>query len=190
MVEGKDDMEAAKTKGRQQAKLCNPFRKPVVTEASKKHTEHNYSTMDFRIAPRKLNMLARQINGKNVNYAISQMQFSPKKASKKIMNSLCTARDHAWRYKMMDPKKLYIGKAWVGKGLYRRKRAYGARGRLFTLKLKKAHMKFVIKEAKHEGEGRPEKKKIKGMNWEKKKKVWMPLSEDKPIYNPSRFYNW
>jgi len=67
--------------------------------------------MDFRIAPRKLNMLARQINGKNVNYAISQIQFSPKKASKKIMNSLCTARDHAWRYKMMDPKKLYIGKS-------------------------------------------------------------------------------
>jgi len=51
-------------------------------------------------------------------------------------------------------------------------------------------MKFVVKEAKQEGEGRPEKKKIKGMNWEKKKKVWMPLLEDKPIYNPSKFYNW
>ena len=52
----------------------------------------------------------------------------------------------------------FIDRAWVGKGLYRRKMAYGARGRLFTLKLKKAHMKFVIKEAKQEGQGRPEKK--------------------------------
>ena len=39
MVEEKDDIEAAKKKGRQRAKLCNPFRKPVVTEASKRHTE-------------------------------------------------------------------------------------------------------------------------------------------------------
>ena len=39
MVEEKDDIEAAKKKDRQQAKPCNPFRKPVVTEASKKHTE-------------------------------------------------------------------------------------------------------------------------------------------------------
>jgi hypothetical protein len=37
------------------------------------------------------------------------MEFSPKKASKKIMNSLITARDHARRYKAMDADKCYIG---------------------------------------------------------------------------------
>jgi hypothetical protein len=37
------------------------------------------------------------------------MEFSPKEAARTVMHSLCTARDHAWRYKMMDPKKLYIG---------------------------------------------------------------------------------
>lgn len=65
--------------------------------------------MNFRISPRKLRFLANQIAGKPINKAITQMEFSPKKASKKIMNSLITARDHAWRYKAMDSDKCYIG---------------------------------------------------------------------------------
>jgi len=53
--------------------------------------------------------LANQIARKPLNEAIKQMNFSPKGASKKIMNSLITARDHAWRYKAMDADNCYIG---------------------------------------------------------------------------------
>ncbi|KAG9307695.1 hypothetical protein G9A89_023260 [Geosiphon pyriformis] len=170
------------------AKMVGDFGEPVVTEAKFKHKEHRYSTKDFHISPRKLTFLARQIAGKNVGDAINQMQFSPKKAAKKIMHSLCTARDHAWRYKMMDPKKLYIEQAWVGKGLYRKKIEYRARGRFNFLKIKKAHMKYIIKEAAEEGEGKPKK------SWRtrrvKLKKYFIPLKDDKPIYAPAPFYNW
>ncbi|RIA98532.1 ribosomal protein L22/L17 [Glomus cerebriforme] len=161
------------------------------TEAKKKRTEHRYSTRNFHISPRKLRLLANQIARKPINEAIKQMEFSPKQASKKIMNSLVTARDHAWRYKAMDAEKCYIEQAWVGKGIYRKRPNYGARGRFSWLKIKSAHMKYIIKEKEpiEEVEGIGKKRKLKGFNYEKKK-VWTPLIENKPIYNPARFYNW
>ncbi|KAF0420922.1 ribosomal protein L22 [Gigaspora margarita] len=162
---------------------------PKYTEAKKKSTEHRYSTMNFRISPRKLRFLANQIAGKPINEAIKQMEFSPKKASKKIMNSLITARDHAWRYKMMDADNVYIDQAFVGKGLYRKKPNYGARGRFSFLKIKKAHMKYVLKVKRPEMDLGIGNKRI-AKTFKVKRKVWMPLIENKPIYNPPRFYNW
>lgn len=53
-------------------------------------------------------MLGRQIIGKPIDYAILQMQFSEKRASGRIMNMLATAKDHAVRYKHLDPSKLVV----------------------------------------------------------------------------------
>lgn len=71
--------------------------------------QHKYSTANFKISPRKLNMLGRQISGKPIDYAILQMQFSEKRASTRIMNMLATARDHAVRYKRLKEPKLIVG---------------------------------------------------------------------------------
>ncbi|CAH1758429.1 18811_t:CDS:2 [Entrophospora sp. SA101] len=162
-------------------------------KGSKIFTEHRYSTMNFRISPRKLNFLGRQIAKKPLNEAIKQMEFSHKKASKKIMHSLITARHHAQLYKKMNIDNCYIEQAWVGKGYYRKKPNYAARGRMSYMLIKKSHMKYIIKEKKvnlkEEEEGIKRKRKYKGFNYERKK-VWMPLIENKPIYNPSKFYNW
>ncbi|CAB4385342.1 unnamed protein product [Rhizophagus irregularis] len=187
------DVDDVKKKKGEIPKITGPKdpKDPKYTEAKKKHTEHRYSTMNFRISPRKLRFLANQIAGKPINEAITQMEFSPKKASKKIMNSLITARDHAWRYKAMESDKCYIEQAWVGKGGYRKKPNFGARGRFSLLQIKNAHMKYIVKEKEpiEEVEGIGKKRKLKGFNYEKKK-VWTPLIENKPIYNPTRFYNW
>ncbi|CAG8594453.1 1928_t:CDS:2 [Ambispora leptoticha] len=161
---------------------------PIPTEARFKHKEHKYSTTNFRISPRKLTFLARQVAGKNLDEAIKQMEFSPKKASKKIMNSLITARDHAWRYKMMEPRRLYIEQAWVGKGVYRKRINYHSRGRFSLLKIKKAHMKYIIKEGREDGSAKP-KKDVRARNL-KLGRYFKPEKEDKPIYNPPTYYNW
>ncbi|KAH6914916.1 50S ribosomal protein L22 [Coprinopsis sp. MPI-PUGE-AT-0042] len=79
-------------------------------------TEHKYSTANFKISHRKLNMLANQIGSKPVDYALLQMQFSEKRAGRRIMNMLATAKDHAIRYKKMDPSRLVVSQAWVTKG--------------------------------------------------------------------------
>ncbi|KAF9221960.1 ribosomal protein L22 [Gyrodon lividus] len=78
--------------------------------------EHKYSTANFKISHRKLNMLGRQISGKPIDHAIMQMQFSEKRASGRIKSMLSTAKLHATAYKNMDPSKLIVSEAWVTKG--------------------------------------------------------------------------
>ncbi|WFC93953.1 hypothetical protein MBRA1_000579 [Malassezia brasiliensis] len=79
--------------------------------------EHKYSTAVFRISPRKLNLLANQIIGKPIDFAIVQMQFSAKRAARRVRATLVMARDHAIA-KGMDPSKLLVSEAWVTKGTY------------------------------------------------------------------------
>jgi large subunit ribosomal protein L22 len=71
--------------------------------------QHKYSTANFKISHRKLNLLGRQISGKPIDHAILQMQFSEKRASARVMNMLATARDHAVRYKKLNESKLVVG---------------------------------------------------------------------------------
>ena len=73
--------------------------------------QHKYSTANFKISHRKLNMLARQIAGKPIDHAILQMEFSQKRAAKRIKSSLVLARQHAVEYKGMDRTKLIVGAA-------------------------------------------------------------------------------
>jgi large subunit ribosomal protein L22 len=71
--------------------------------------QHKYSTANFRISPRKLNMLGRQVAGKPIDHAILQMAFSEKRASKRIKSMLALARDHAVNYKGLDKSRLIVG---------------------------------------------------------------------------------
>lgn len=70
--------------------------------------QHKYSTATFRISHRKLNMLGRQISGKPIDYAILQMQFSEKRASRRLKSMLVLAKQHAINYKNLDPSKLIV----------------------------------------------------------------------------------
>lgn len=53
-------------------------------------------------------MLGRQISGKPIDYAILQMQFSEKRASKRIKSMLVLAKQHAINYKSLDGSKLVV----------------------------------------------------------------------------------
>ena len=71
--------------------------------------QHKYSTANFKISHRKLNMLGRQIAGQPIDMAIMQMKFSEKRASKRIKSMLVVAKDHATAYKSLDASKLVVG---------------------------------------------------------------------------------
>lgn len=65
------------------------------------------STANFKISHRKLNKLGRQIAGKPIDYAILQMTFSEKRASKRIKSMLVLAKQHAAK-KGIDPQKMIV----------------------------------------------------------------------------------
>lgn len=72
-------------------------------------SQHKYSTGNFKISHRKLNMIGRQIAGKPVDSAILQMMFSEKRASKRIKSMLVVAKSHAVKLKSLDEGKLVVG---------------------------------------------------------------------------------
>ena len=73
--------------------------------------QHKYSTANFKISHRKLNLLGRQIAGKPIDHAILQMMFSEKRASKRIKSMLVVAKSHAVKLKDLDEQRLVVG-AW------------------------------------------------------------------------------
>ena len=109
--------------------------------------EHKYSTAVFRISPRKLNLLANQIAGKPIDFAILQMQFSAKRAARRIKATLAMARDHA-EAKGMDPATLIVSEAWVTKGDYLARLDIKGRARMGIMHHPQARMNVVLRPGK------------------------------------------
>src|SRR4051812_15932869 len=73
--------------------------------------QYRWSSANFKISPRKLNMLAKQIRHLPINEAITQMEFSQKRASRRILNNLAFARKNMGdqeAYKM-DSSRVVVG---------------------------------------------------------------------------------
>ncbi|KAJ3976216.1 mitochondrial 50S ribosomal protein L22 [Lentinula raphanica] len=207
--ETKEEIQAAREEAREEGQLSlfeqtksvapkteDSVSKSVVVSAKAKKAEsskkpaaatsHKYSTTYFKISPRKLNMLGNQISGKPVDYAILQMQFSEKRASKRIMNMLATAKDHASRYKHLDLSTLVVAEAWVNKGKVVKRIEPRGRGHMGIRKHKQAKMHVVLKEGMT-----VEEKKAKERAYKLKKIVSAAaVRENKPIRNPGAMWAW
>ncbi|KAI0368146.1 ribosomal protein L22 [Pilatotrama ljubarskyi] len=153
----------------------------------KTYTEHKYSTSNFKISHRKLNMLGRQIAGKPVDSAILQMMFSEKRASKRIKSMLVVAKSHAVKLKNLDEQKLVVAESWVTKGPHQFKRHdMKGRGRAGIKRHPHSRLHVVLKEGKTRAELRAE---------EREKKLKRIVSagifrEDVPIRNPGPAWAW
>lgn len=113
----------------------------------KEKPEHKFSTAVFRISPRKLNLLANQISGKPIDFAILQMQFSAKRAARRVRATLVMARDHA-EAKGLDPRRLLVSEAWVTKGMYHKRLEIKGRGRFGIMTHPQARMSIVLRPGK------------------------------------------
>ncbi|KAF9259511.1 ribosomal protein L22 [Marasmius fiardii PR-910] len=152
----------------------------------KKSHSHKYSTANFKISPRKLNMLGRQISGKPIDEAILQMQFSEKRASNRILNMLATARDHAVAYKGLEKPKLVVSEAWVTKGKYMKRIEPRGRGHFGIRTHPSAKMNVVLREGKT-----LEEKKAAEHAYKLNRIVSAShVRENKPIRNPGAMWAW
>ncbi|KAG7096964.1 hypothetical protein E1B28_004361 [Marasmius oreades] len=162
------------------------YKHPKKRKQMKKAHSHKYSTANFKISPRKLNMLGRQISGKPIDEAILQMQFSEKRASNRILNMLATARDHAVSYKGLEKPKLVISEAWVTKGKYMKRIEPRARGHFGVRTHPSARMHVVLKE----GRTLDEKKAAEHAYKLNRVVSASHVREDKPIRNPGAMWTW
>lgn len=96
--------------------------------------EHTVKSQFFKTSYKKLGQVARQIAGKKLEDAVTQMRFSPKKAARDVLAHLHHARDEAVVRQDMDPAQMYVAQAWVGRGSYELDILHRARGRIDTLR--------------------------------------------------------
>ncbi|KIJ57100.1 hypothetical protein M422DRAFT_40625 [Sphaerobolus stellatus SS14] len=161
--------------------------KEFVPEKGKKASQHKYSTAHFKISLRKLNMLGRQMSGKPIDYAILQMEFSEKRAAKRLKNMLVVARKHAIEQKGLDHSKLVVDEAWVTKGQKVLKRVdIKGRGRTGIKQHPDSKITVILRE------GKTVEEKAKLLRERKLKKIKHPgyLKEDKPIVNAASIFAW
>ncbi|KAG8927727.1 hypothetical protein FRC03_011475 [Tulasnella sp. 419] len=151
----------------------------------KKHTEHKYSTAMFKMSPRKLNMLGRQISGKPIDHAILQMQFSDKRAAKRIKSTLCLARDHAIDKGISRPT-MVVAEAWVNKGTSSPRIDIKGRGRHGIKHLRYSRLVVKLKE----GQTREDVVQRKREKAIKRAISAGVVREDVPIRNPAPYWTW
>jgi len=147
---------------------------------------HKYSTPTFKISHRKLNLLANQIAGKPIDYAILQMTFSEKRASKRVRTALETAKDHAERYKGLQREKLIVAQSWVNKRQTLKRIDIKGRGRRGIRRHFYSNLHVVLKE------GRTYEERVKREMARKVNRVRSAglVREDRPLRNVAPIWAW
>ncbi|KAI9001441.1 ribosomal protein L22 [Trametes punicea] len=194
----REEIEAARKQAAEKGQLSVFESVPSVPEGEagveevpawkkKTYTEHKYSTANFKISHRKLNLLGRQIAGKPIDSAILQMMFSEKRASKRIKSMLVVAKSHAVKLKNLNEQKLVVAESWVTKGPHQFKRYdMKGRGRAGIKNHPHSRLHVVLREGKTRAELREE---------ERARKLSRIVSaglvrEDVPIRNPGPTWAW
>jgi large subunit ribosomal protein L22 len=76
------------------------------------------ATVSFiRITPRKVGLIADELRGKNINDALTYLQFSPRKRTAQVLRTLLkSAAANANQKGTVDVDTLYVKTILVGKG--------------------------------------------------------------------------
>ncbi|KAM0277310.1 hypothetical protein ACHAQH_005901 [Verticillium albo-atrum] len=179
---------------------------------TERHMTHKSPFLET--STKKLVMLARQIQGKTLQDALTQMTYSKKKMAREVKFHLEEARDFAvvsrgmglaragaaagekdavvkiktkdgQSLKVTDPSSLYVAEAWVNKGPSRNRRIeFKGRGRTGLIISPSTGISVVLKE---------EKTRIREHNErvakEAKRKPWVHLP-NRPVTAQRPYYSW
>jgi len=146
--------------------------------------EWTFSTGNFRISPRKLMLLAKQVKGLKLSEALLQMQFSKKAAAKRVISLLNRAAANVKHNYNGTCDNLYIRAAIIGKGVYLKRMLPHGKGMAGKMHHPFTHMRIYLKN--HDGEfrkdGKPKLSEFqllcKAM---RKHKLFKPMSDTIPL---------
>lgn len=120
---------------------------------SKKATERKLAPNEakavinrLRVSPRKLNMVASMIRGRDVNSALTQLTFSSKRISDDVKKALQSAIANAENNHNLNVDELYVKEAYVGKNLVMKRMHTRARGRSARILRPFANLTLVLRE--------------------------------------------
>ena len=100
----------------------------------------------IRISPRKLNLVAQLIRGKDAGKALADLSFSKRRIAGTVRKVLQAAIANAENNHQLDVDRLYVAEAHVGKSLHMRRFHARGRGRSAGIVKPFSHLTVIVRE--------------------------------------------
>ena len=100
----------------------------------------------IRISPRKLNLIAGLIRGKDASKALADLTFSKRRIAGTVKKVLQAAIANAENNHQLDVDRLFVKEAFVGKTLVMKRFRPRARGRVGRIQKPFSNITVVVKE--------------------------------------------
>lgn len=100
----------------------------------------------IRISPRKVQIVADLVRGKDVQEALTILKFTPKKGAKELEKVMKSAAANAEHNLDLDIDNLYVSEVYANQGPTLKRFRPRAQGRAFQIKKRTSHIGVVVKE--------------------------------------------
>ena len=138
----------------------------------------------MKTSVKKLGNLTRQIAHKDIDYAITQMRFSPKRAAVNILRGLEHAKEEAIKLQEMNEGQIIVDQAWVGRNTYKKQLWPRARGRMNIRMRPYTQFTVMLRTAE------TVQKQVAKVKQRKLESLVRRQSDMRPIYNARPYYTW
>jgi large subunit ribosomal protein L22 len=109
-------------------------------------TEAQCIISNLRISPRKLNLVAGMIRNLPAQNALNVLTFSKRRISDQVRKALQSAISNAENNHSLDPDRLVVSRAEVGRSIVMRRFHARGRGRASRVEKWFSHLKIVVSE--------------------------------------------
>ena len=111
----------------------------------------------IKTSPRKLNLVAGLVRSKGINQALNALMLSKRRVAEAVKKAVLSAVANAENNHGMQPEKLIISEAYVGKAMTLKRMRPGSRGQAKRISKPFSNLTIVVSEK----EVKPEVKKEK-----------------------------
>ena len=108
------------------------------------------SMRGLRTSPRKLNLVAQTIRGKNASAALAELAFSRRRIARDVRKVLQAAIANAENNHQLDVDRLFVKEATVGRALVLKRFHTRGRGRSARVEKMFAHLTVIVREGAEE----------------------------------------
>jgi len=115
-------------------------------------TEAQACLRGLRTSPRKLNLVARTIRGKNAASALAELTFSHRRIARDVKKVLEAAIANAENNHQLDVDRLYVKEATVGRAFVLKRFHTRGRGRSARVEKHFAHLTVIVRERAEEND--------------------------------------
>jgi large subunit ribosomal protein L22 len=109
-------------------------------------TEAMVFVRTIRTSPRKLNLVAQTIRGKNATAALAELTFSRRRIAADVKKALQSAIANAENNHQLDVDKLYVKEATVGRALVMKRFHTRGRGRSARVEKFFSNLTVIVRE--------------------------------------------